>query len=374
MNHSSDEENDVASSPRQHRHRHSTWSESAAAAPERTVAVSFMKKDVGKVIIKALFKMELNIELSARASTTKSFFHWKLSTALRREREGGSDPNADVEAAAAAAVAASAEIEEKNRDTQSRGASIGSAAAAAHDAHSGGGGTTAPPPIAMTPFEAAMASLRAAYAKLTSHTGQVRNNLATLRQTEVRGEGFVSAGNESKVLVALMFLRQALIRKMRRAFDRWFFLHIRKANSVLNNKKLVTTLTLDRHKAATRLFHIDSKLQQNDTVGKAIECSHAFFRWKIAVVREILQEERENGEKDRRKLYGALRQLKAVCYDKIRKNKTTTHASRVSGSSLARKVGQLHTMLGGARTLNELINDTLVIDGAEAERVRMDQP
>jgi hypothetical protein len=366
MDHSLDEEIEVASSPRQHHHRHSTWSESAAAAPERTVAVSFMKKDVGKVIIKALFKMELSIELSARASTTKSFFHWKLSTALRREREGGSDPNADVEAAA--------EIEEKKRNTQSRGTSVAPAAAAVHDAHSGGGGTTAPHPIVMAPFEAAMASLRAGYAKLTSHTGQVRNNLAALRQTEVLGEGFTSAGNESKMLVSLMFLRQALKRKMRRAFDRWFFLHIRLANSTLNNKKLVTTLTLDKHKAATRLFHIDSKLQQNDSVGKAIECSHAFFRWKIAVVREILQEERDNGEKDRRKLYGALHQLKAVCYAKIRKNKTTTHKSRVSGTNLATKVGQLHTMLGGARTLNELINDTLVIDGAEAERVEQQQP
>ena len=178
---------------------------------------------------------------------------------------------------------------------------------------------------------------------------------------EIDKEGFLKVQNDGRLLISIMYMRQSMKRQLRRAFDTWFFVHVRCSNSHAKLKKLGTALALQKHKTSTRHFHIQTKLEQNETVGNAIECSHAFFRWKIATVKGILQEERSNGENDRTKLFVALRELKATLYSKIKRNKAITEASRSSGGKLARQINQLHCSLSQANELNNTLED--LIDG-----------
>ena len=90
-------------------------------------------------------------------------------------------------------------------------------------------------------------------------------------------------------------------------------------------KKLLTSLNLESQKTATRQFHIEDKLTQNDTVSNAIECSHAFSHWKMKVVKEILSEERRRGEEERKSLLAAFRGLKSRLYIKNHENKAAVN-------------------------------------------------
>lgn len=309
--------------------------------------LNVMKKDTGTILIKSLFTMELKLELSIMSGLQNSFCKWKLMTSLLRQRETpGVEEDDESSFWHTASGSGSGQPKESSVDSP-----IAVDGYDNDDIGSDGDGASGDPGK-RTRFEASVHTLRTIYDQLHSETKSMQTKLEELRQQEEDGEGFVKAQNEGKLLISVMYMRQSMKRQLRRAFDTWFFVNIRKSNSLTNVKKMGTALTMETHKTATRQFHIKSKLEQNETVGKAIECSHAFFRWKFATVKGILQEERSNGEKDRKKLFAALRELKAIFHGKIRRNKAITDASRSSGEKLAKQLNKLHTSLKQANGLN----------------------
>lgn len=328
------------------------------------VTPNVMKKDVGVVLIRTLFQMELKVELSLTAGIANAFCKWRMAASLLRERQA-------------------MQVAEKN-DKPEKESSLWHMTAGTSPDGSQQEGDTKEMRVSETEedanlvvekgpgFETSILALDALYNQLTRETKSMQKKLEELREHEENGEGFEKAGNEGKLLLSVMYMRLSMKRQLRRAFDTWFFTHVRRSNSLMNVKKLGTSLTLESHKTATRQFNIASKLEQNETVGNAIECSHAFFRWKFAVVKVILQEERSNGEQDRKKLFKALRDLKALLHGKIRQNKSITDSSRTSGDKLARRINQLHSSLSQADALNGTLSGLVDREGA-GEKVAINQ-
>ena len=51
------------------------------------VTPNVMKKDVGVVLIRTLFQMELKVELSLTAGIANAFCKWRMATSFLRERQ-----------------------------------------------------------------------------------------------------------------------------------------------------------------------------------------------------------------------------------------------------------------------------------------------
>jgi hypothetical protein len=330
----------------------------AALLLSSRVIPNVMKKDVGVILIRTLFQMEMKMELSMAAGLANAFCKWKLATSILCERQAMKSATGDEEGHLTVGTSA---------DKGDSGASQRDGENPMNELETNSLEVERQPG-----FETSVLALDALYARLISETESMQKKLEELREDEEGGVGFEKAAGEGKVLLSIIYMRQSMKRQLRRAFDKWFFTHVRKSTSLANVKKLGTSLTLETHKTSTRQFHVARKLEQNETVGNAIECSHAFFRWKFAIVKVILQEERHNGERDRKKLFKALRELKALLYGKIRRNKAITNSSCISGDKLGRRINHLHSTLNQAKGLSKALTDLIDHEGT-GEKVVLKQ-
>ncbi len=323
------------------------------------ITVNVFKKSVGKVLISTLFKLELNLEKRLISKQQKAFSLWKLKVMNAKAVDAASADKAEklIQDAQKAKERQSVALRSIPR---SKSVSAKRSASTIQE-HL----TDALDVDRHTTIDSVSSTLRSIYIYLTAETEKFHTKLSDLHDQSQTEMVFRDASREAKILVLVVFLRQAMKRKLKWGFDRWYFVQIRKARSEARVKQLLTSLNLESQKTATRQFHIEAKLAQNDTVSNAIECSHAFSHWKMKVVKDILNEERRRGEVERKSLLTAFRSLKSQLHVKNHKNKAAISKSLAQGKKLSKSLSQLHASLLEARGLVETTSEVI---GAGVEK------
>ena len=318
--------------------------------------VNVFKKDVGKVLISTVFNIELAVEKRMISMIQKSFCLWKLkvmnakaSDAMKAVQDANDARDAKVrQSISLRSMPTSKSVSAKRRGTTMHAVPL----------------TDALDTNRHQTIDSASSTLRSIYVHLTAESEKYHTMLSDLHDHSKTEKEFREAARNGKVLMLVVFLRQAVKRKLRWGFDKWYFVRIRKAKSEAKVKKLFTSLNLESQKTATRQFHIEAKLEQNETVSNAIECSHAFSHWKMMVVKDILSEERQRGEAERRSLMSAFRGLKTQLHVKNHQNKAALAKALAQGKQLSKCLSHLHTSLGEAHSLN-VATAKVVGDAAE---------
>ena len=313
---------------------------------DRQASKNVLKKEIGVPLIVILFNMERYCEQREIVSKQRAFSWWKLMSDHIKSMET---------------------VQALQNEQESKASFLGSLPKVGRRTSLLQEHLSDPRDIDRhTTIDSVSSTLRSTYVHLTAESEIYHTKLSELHDHAKTEQQFKDAAKRAKLMMVTVFLRQSLKRKLRWGFDKWHFKHIRMAKSEAKVKKLFTSLNLESQKTATRQFHIEDKLVQNETVSNAIECSHAFSHWKMRVVKAILQEERERGEMERRKLLVAFRELKTLLHHKNLREKVALSRAVSNGKQLSGGLQQLYQSLREADSLNRDITKAIG-KGAVAE-------
>ena len=213
-------------------------------------------------------------------------------------------------------------------------------------------------------FQTRSASTRSALDKLIAENQALNVNGVMLGGEHVLNTDEVrKLRARGSVRLLAVYMKQCVRRKLEFGFHHWLWITSR----VLSRRHLSrdAMVTAQEHQnVLAKEFQLDSMLAVNATLTNAIQCSHAFFRWKIRITKMIFIEERESEAKSQRSLFMELRHLKKGMFQKNAENKKLLAAAIGEGKEVNKNLYRVQAAMRSACELSSAIN-ALCVNGKE---------
>jgi len=174
-----------------------------------------------------------------------------------------------------------------------------------------------------------------------------------------------------------VWIKQSFRRKLENAFHTWTWM-CRAAKDVKMQRHRSMLLVQEQQQLHAKEFKIKSLMHHNSELNNAIQCSHAFFRWKIWSIHETYSIESRRAEEHRKKIYDSLRDLKAALLKQIHESKQGLSVRLAAGHDFQDSLVRVQTSVAEAASLTASINDSceggsqvvLVLPSVAAKKTR----
>jgi hypothetical protein len=195
------------------------------------------------------------------------------------------------------------------------------------------------------------------YIKQLTKNEDMLRQLADLRTKAGNPEQIEKIRLQGVFAVLLIFMKNCLRRRIEFGFQRWVWVTEKlKASRQLQLQAL--RLTQDQHKLHAREFQIGRLLNHNTALNNAIQCSHAFFLWKICSTRETMAREALRAEEHRRVIYHELLDLKATLLTSVEEGKSDLRLKLSQGEVIKAGLARLQRNVEEAAALTTSINSS----------------
>ena len=199
-------------------------------------------------------------------------------------------------------------------------------------------------------------STLSAYRRALAHNDKLSEELKELRvlidDNKERHKIMKAQGSKNVIVI---YMKQSLRRKLEFGFHRWVWMSDQmKDERLLKRRSLL--IIQEQQKLRAREFHLNLLMSKNLELANTIDCSHAFFRWKIGSIRIASIAEKKHSESSRVILSRELSLLKTELNKRIAADKEAVQNAQQKGQRMLDSMKRLCENVNEAASLTSAIN------------------